>query len=94
MESLNNLVKRLGPALSATLAIAFFLCNLPLHASAATAMEANMVVIGSGVAGMSAGIVAMQKGASKVIVLKKQSCMGANSYLAGGTFYSPVKTIG
>ena len=94
MKTVNNLVKRIGHALAATLAVAFIFGALPLHVLAATSLEADVVVIGSGVAGTSAGVAALQKGAGKVIILEKQSYMGANSSLAGGMLYSPGETSG
>jgi fumarate reductase flavoprotein subunit len=91
MKAVKSLIKWVGPVYAATLAVAFVLAGMPLQAGAA-ALEADVVVIGSGVAGMSAGMVALQKGATKVIVLEKQSNTGGgNSPLAGGVLYNPTQ---
>jgi fumarate reductase flavoprotein subunit len=91
MKVVKNLTIRAGLAFIATLAIAFAF-SVPLKAVAAAELEANVVIIGSGGAGISAGVVALQKGAGKVIILEKQSYLGANSALAGGMLYSPGKS--
>jgi fumarate reductase flavoprotein subunit len=91
MKLANCLIRGVVPTLVATLAVALMLCSQPLRVWAADTMEADVVIIGSGGAGTSAGMVALQKGAGKVIILEKQSYMGANSSLAGGMLYSPGK---
>lgn len=90
MKTVKSHIIRSGLAFIAALAVAFAF-GVPLKAIAAAELEANVVIIGSGIAGTSAGMAALQKGASKVIILEKQSYMGANSSLAGGVLYSPGK---
>jgi fumarate reductase flavoprotein subunit len=58
----------------------------------ATVIDADVVVIGGGTAGMSAAVTALQKGAHKVVVVEKQPYIGGNSALAGGMLYSPTRT--
>jgi len=82
-------MKRIFMLIAVLLGMAFIYGSLPLQSLGATALEADVVIVGSGVAGTSAGMVALQKGAAKVIILEKQSYMGANSSLAGGMLYSP-----
>jgi fumarate reductase flavoprotein subunit len=55
-------------------------------------LDADVVIIGGGTAGMSAGVTALQKGAAKVVLLEKQPYIGGNSALAGGMLYSPTST--
>jgi fumarate reductase flavoprotein subunit len=86
-------MKRIVTLFTVLLAALFIHGSLPLETLAATVLEADVVIVGSGMAGTSAGMVALQKGASKVIILEKQSYMGANSSLAGGMIYSPGKTF-
>jgi fumarate reductase flavoprotein subunit len=93
MKGVNNIIKQAGLALTVAPAIVFVLWGLPIQVRAAAALEANVVIIGSGSAGTSAGVVALKKGAGKVIILEKQSYMGANSSLAGGYLYSPVEVV-
>jgi fumarate reductase flavoprotein subunit len=57
-----------------------------------TVMDADVVVIGGGTAGLSAAVTALQAGAAKVIVLEKQPYVGGNSALAGGMLYTPAST--
>ena len=87
-------MKRIIKLFAVMLTVAFIHGSLSFKAQAATGLEADVVVIGSGVAGMSAGMVALQKGAAKVIVIEKQSSIGANSSRAGGMLYTPIGTIG
>jgi len=89
MKVISNLMKRAGLILAGIIVVAFAISGQPIQAMAEAALEADVVVIGSGAAGTSAGVVALQKGAAKVIILEKQSYMGANSSLAGGMLYSP-----
>ena len=46
--------------------------------------QVNLVVIGSGGAGMAAAISAMQHGLDKIVVLEKSPFLGGNSRMAGG----------
>jgi fumarate reductase flavoprotein subunit len=58
----------------------------------ATVIDADVVVIGGGTAGISAAVTALQAGAAKVIVVEKQPYVGGNSALAGGMLYTPTNT--
>jgi fumarate reductase flavoprotein subunit len=89
MKGINEIMRRAGSWPAVIFAFVVVLYGLPLQAFAAAGLEADVVIIGSGAAGSSAGIVALQKGARKVIIVEKQSYMGANSSLAGGMVYSP-----
>ena len=51
-------------------------------------MEADVVVVGYGGAGATAGITAHDRGAS-VLILEKQSSGGGNTLVSGGTFFVP-----
>lgn len=46
--------------------------------------KVNLVVIGSGGAGMAAAVTAMQNGLDKIVVLEKSPFLGGNSRMAGG----------
>jgi fumarate reductase flavoprotein subunit len=92
MKAIKSIKKLADLMLVATLAVAFALGCITMKAAAAAELEADVVIIGSGTAGTSAGMVALQKGAGSVIILEKQSYMGANSSLAGGVLYSPGKS--
>ena len=49
-------------------------------------MEANLVVIGAGGAGLAAALAAAEKGVSEIIVLEKRGALGGNTALATGLF--------
>lgn len=53
----------------------------------------DIVVIGSGVAGMTAAIRAKEHGAKEVLVLEKAPYVGGNSRAAGGVFATSGKTV-
>jgi fumarate reductase flavoprotein subunit len=56
-------------------------------------LEAELVILGGGGAGLSAAVEAAEKGATKIIVVEKRHSLGGNSALAGGLFAceSPVQ---
>jgi fumarate reductase flavoprotein subunit len=58
-----------------------------------TKLEAALVILGGGGAGLSAALEAAEKGAGDIIVVEKRSSLGGNSALAGGIFgcESPVQ---
>jgi fumarate reductase flavoprotein subunit len=58
-----------------------------------TRLEAALVILGGGGAGLSAALEAAEKGAGNIIVVEKRSSLGGNSALAGGIFgcESPVQ---
>jgi len=78
--------------LAATLLSNFASAGAWAQATQATVMDADVVVIGGGTAGLSAAVTALQAGAAKVIVLEKQPYVGGNSALAGGMLYTPTST--
>lgn len=49
-----------------------------------TVKNVNLVVIGSGGAGLACAVTAMQKGLTKIAVLEKSPFTGGNSRMAGG----------
>ena len=49
-----------------------------------TVKDVNLVVIGSGGAGLACAVTAMQKGLDKIVVLEKSPFTGGNSRMAGG----------
>jgi fumarate reductase flavoprotein subunit len=51
-----------------------------------TKLEADVVVIGSGAAGLPAAITSVENGAEKVIILEQRKVIGGNSLLATGLF--------
>jgi len=56
-------------------------------------LEAELVILGGGGAGLSAAVEAAEKGATSIIVVEKRHSLGGNSALAGGLFAceSPVQ---
>ncbi len=58
-----------------------------------TRLEAALVILGGGGAGLSAALEAAEKGTEDIIVVEKRSALGGNSALAGGIFgcESPVQ---
>ena len=56
-------------------------------------LEAELVILGGGGAGLSAAVEAAEKGATSIILVEKRHSLGGNSALAGGLFAceSPVQ---
>ncbi|SHH96178.1 flavocytochrome c [Ferrimonas marina] len=51
--------------------------------------EYDIIIIGSGFAGLAAGIEAKRKGFKKVVILEKMPTIGGNSAINGGLFAAP-----
>lgn len=47
--------------------------------------EADLVIVGSGAAGLSAGLAALEAGVSKVVILEKAAIAGGHTMLASGS---------
>lgn len=56
-------------------------------------LEAGLVILGGGGAGLSAALEAAERGATNILVIEKRSSLGGNTALAGGLFAceSPVQ---
>ena len=59
-------------------------------------LEAELVILGGGGAGLAAAVEAAEKGATNIIVVEKRHSLGGNTSLAGGLFAceSPVQARG
>ena len=55
-------------------------------------METEVLVVGSGLAGLSAAVKAAEEGA-EVIVLEKMSAIGGNSALSGAGIGAPASAV-
>ena len=47
--------------------------------------EADLVIVGSGAAGLSAGLAALEAGVRKVVILEKAAIAGGHTMLASGS---------
>jgi fumarate reductase flavoprotein subunit len=82
-----------GTIFAIVLGICFLISGFQTGCTRSKNLEADLVVIGGGGAGVAAALTAIQNGAKNIILLEKESALGGTSATAGGIIWAAETNI-